>query len=247
MIFPIGDQQVKGGHTPYFSYGLIIANIAIFIWQMMAGPSAISCELGAIPIHIVQGEKLHTFISSMFLHGGIGHLLGNLIFLWIFADNIEATVGSPKFLFLYFSGGIIAVLAHIYLGTSFGLENCCDPCGIQGNMPCTTGMGACGLLTPMIGASGAISTVLGAYLVMFPHSKIRVLFFVIPFRVPAFLFLGFWAYQQWTSGLAANAGYDSSVAYWAHIGGFVFGLVLGLIFRTKRREPQRAFDAKDFI
>jgi membrane associated rhomboid family serine protease len=145
----------------------------------------------------------------MFLHGSWAHFLGNMLFLWVFADNIEASVGSVRFTFFYLLGGILASLAHIY----FNL----------------------GSLVPTIGASGAISAVMGAYLVMFPGSKIKVIviFFFLTFRLPAFIFLGFWIGQQLLSGFASvgMSAAGGGVAWWAHIGGFAFGLLWGLLNR----------------
>jgi membrane associated rhomboid family serine protease len=135
------------------------------------------------------------------------HLLGNMLFLWIFADNIESTIGSLRFLVFYLLGGIAATAAHIIT----------DPFSP----------------IPMLGASGAISAVLGAYLVMYPRSRIKVLlFFLIRLRVPAILFLGLWFYMQMSSGLGALSGESGGVAWWAHIGGFAFGLASGFWMRS---------------
>lgn len=232
MIFPIGDDQVKGGYFPLFSYAFIALNIGLFLLQLQF-PDNLVCSWGAIPGELLAGEDLITLFSSMFLHGGWWHLLGNMLFLWVFADNIEATVGNLRFVLFYLLGGLTAVAAHIYFNLG-GTEFCCAPCG--GGYPCDGYASACAELTPMIGASGAISAVMGAYLVMFPASRIKVLFLVFPFRVPAFLFLGFWIYQQWASGVAslkAIGGESDSVAWWAHIGGFIFGLLAGAYFRVR--------------
>jgi membrane associated rhomboid family serine protease len=144
----------------------------------------------------------------MFLHGGWIHFLGNMLFLWIFADNIEAKIGNLRFFAFYLFGGIVAYLTHLY----FNL----------------------GSATPTVGASGAISAVMGAYLVMFPRSRVKMLFLIFVFRIPAVLFLLFWAYQQTMSGMATlGPNVDNSgVAYWAHIGGFAFGVISGIYFRT---------------
>ena len=239
MLFPYGDDQVKGGHFPLFSYGFIALNIVIFVFQLQFSDQLV-CEFGAIPGEILSGQDLHTLISSMFLHGGWWHLIGNMLFLWVFADNIEATVGNFRFLFFYLLGGLIAVATHIYFNSSESLY-CCSPCG--GGIPCMGDLPACAGLTPMVGASGAISAVMGAYLVMFPSSRVKVFFFIFPFRLPAFLFLGFWIYQQWAAGMEALRVVTSqtqSVAWWAHIGGFVFGVLAGFYFRLLRnRNNQR--------
>lgn len=170
-----------------------------------------SSTFGSIPEEITRGEDFFTLFTSMFLHGGWMHLIGNMLFLWVFADNIEAVVGNVKFLLFYVLGGLAAHFGHIFFNFSSEI--------------------------PTVGASGAISAVMGAYLVMFPTSRIKVLvFFITSFRMVAIIFLGFWIIQQVISGLAAispEAASSAGVAWWAHIGGFVFGVVAGLHFRMQ--------------
>ncbi|MBI1191880.1 MAG: rhomboid family intramembrane serine protease [Bacteroidetes bacterium] len=210
MFFPYGDDQVHGGHRPLISYTFLALNIGVFIWQLIEpGGGAFTMRYSAVPADILALRHWDTLVTSMFLHGGFLHLLGNMVFLWIFADNIESTIGSPRFLLFYLLGGIAATAAHTIT----------DPFSP----------------VPMLGASGAISAVLGAYLVMYPRSRIKVflLFLVlIPFRVPAVLFLGLWFYMQMTSGLGALNGESGGVAWWAHIGGFAFGLASGFWMRS---------------
>lgn len=239
MIFPIGDDQVKGGAFPIFSYAFIGLNIIAFLFQL-SFPNALVCEFGCIPNQIVGGEDYLTLFTSMFMHGGWMHLIGNMLFLWVFADNIEATVGNIPFLGFYILGGLAASFAHIYFnynGEAGDLLNCCNVCG-NGGIRCTEGIRACSGSIPSVGASGAISAVLGAYLVMFPHSKVKVLvvYFFRSFNVPALYFLGFWIVQQLISGfmsLGPETAQTDGVAWWAHIGGFVFGLVAGFFARDK--------------
>ena len=229
MIFPIGDDNVKGGYYPFFSYMFIAANILFFFYQL-TDENAFICSLGCIPADIMNGKNYYTLFTSMFMHGGWMHLIGNMLFLWVFADNIEATVGNIPFVAFYFMGGLAASAAHIWLGAgSAEVLNCCSPCG---PIPCEMGMQACAGSIPSVGASGAISAVLGAYLVMFPKSKVKLLvvYFFRSFKVPALLFLGFWIVQQLISGFAVlgpETAATSGVAWWAHIGGFVFGVVAG--------------------
>jgi len=206
MIFPIGDDQVKGGYFPLFSYTFIVFNILGF-WYQLQSPNLLLGPYAAIPAEISQGEQLHTLLTSMFMHGGFGHILGNMLFLWVFADNIEATIGNFRFLLFYLLGGLAAHAAHIFLN------------------PAST--------IPTVGASGAISAVMGAYLIMFPSSRVKLWFFFLIFRVPAFLFLGVWIWMQWSSGWAALQATQQSggTAWWAHIGGFAFGVVAGLYYR----------------
>jgi membrane associated rhomboid family serine protease len=215
MIFPIGDDQVKGGYFPLFSYAFIVLNVAVFLFQVQLPEAQLGAfidEFGSVPYEITHGQDLFTAFTSMFLHGGWMHLIGNMLFLWVFADNIEATVGNVRFLLFYFIGGLFAVAAHIFFNWDSQI--------------------------PMVGASGAISAVMGAYLIMFPTSRIKLLFLIFPFRVSAWLFLGLWIFQQWQYGTASIGGglvEESSgggVAFWAHIGGFVFGLLAGFLFRS---------------
>lgn len=212
MIFPIGDDQVRGGHFPTISYAFIVLNILIFIFQLqMSGDDLhdFIFTYGSIPVETMQGQDLFSLFTSMFLHGGFMHLIGNMLFLWVFADNIEASVGTVSFLIFYLLGGMAAHAAHIYFNMNSEI--------------------------PTVGASGAISGVMGAYLVMFPTSRIKVLFFFFIFKVPAILFLGFWIAQQWMSGTAAldiATEQSTGVAWWAHIGGFAFGLLAGLFYRN---------------
>jgi membrane associated rhomboid family serine protease len=217
MFFPIGDDQIQGGSKPIVSYSFLALNILVFLYQFSLQTSLADAdsnfvtEWGAIPLEISQGVDLQTLISSIFLHGSWMHLIGNMLFLWVFADNIEAVIGSTRFFIFYMLGGILAGLTQVVL----------DP---SSNIPC-------------VGASGAIAAVLGAYLVMFPGSKVKILFllFFQTFQVPALMFLGFWGVQQLWSGfgtLGTGSASDSGVAVWAHIGGFVFGVLVGFLLRN---------------
>lgn len=229
MIFPIGDDQVKGGHFPLFSYSFIAINVLVFIFQASLPQGQLEAfifDYGSIPVETVRGQDLLTLLTSMFLHGGWMHLIGNMLFLWVFADNIESTVGSARFVIFYLLGGFAAHAAHIYFNWNSEI--------------------------PTVGASGAISAVMGAYLVMFPVSKVKVLFFLFTFRVPALLFLGFWIWQQWLNGAASlnvPTAESSGVAWWAHIGGFAFGILAGLYFRISKPSIRQAavFSDRDLV
>lgn len=223
MIFPIGDEQVLGGHKPFFSYLLIGINILVFVIQVTMPPGlqqGFVMEYGVIPKEIIHGQDYFTLLTNMFLHGGWMHLIGNMLFLWVFADNIEAVIGKIPFILFYLGGGLAASAAHILFNPDSSI--------------------------PAIGASGAISAVLGAYLVMFPASKIKVfvLFLFRSYYMPALFFLGIWGVQQFINGfisIVPSSAYTSSVAWWAHIGGFVFGLIAGYIIR-KRFESRYRYD-----
>ncbi|MFN7119374.1 MAG: rhomboid family intramembrane serine protease [Saprospiraceae bacterium] len=228
MLFPIGDDQVRGGHYPYISYIFIALNVIVFFWEVNMPPvqlEAFISEYGSIPAETMRGKDLHSLFTSMFLHGGWMHLIGNMLFLWVFADNIEAVIGNTRFLIFYLLGGLAAHAAHIYFNAYSQV--------------------------PTVGASGAISAVMGAYLVMFPASRIKMLFFLFTFRVPAFLFLGFWIWQQWASGTAAlnvETVQSEGVAWWAHIGGFVFGVIAGVYYRTKfGSRGSRSYSDRTFV
>ncbi len=232
MIFPIGDTQVKGGHKPIVSYTFIAINILIFLLQWTT-PGNLICEYSVIPTDIILGTSYHTLITSMFMHGSWMHLIGNMLFLWVFADNIEAKIGSVKFLLYYLAGGLFATFTHIYF-TTLGInasDIMCYPC-LQ-NQDCSTNNEYLSATIPSLGASGAISAIMGTYLLMFPKSQIKVLVIIFfrSFYVPAFLFLGLWFIQQLFSGvgtLSLETASGAGVAWWAHIGGFVFGLGFGL-------------------
>jgi membrane associated rhomboid family serine protease len=224
MIFPIGDTNIKGGYKPYFSYGFIAINVLIFLFELSMSEGVLNqffINFGVIPAEISRGQDWETIFSSIFLHGGWSHLIGNMMFLWVFGDNIEATVGNMTFMGFYLLGGLAATLGQVYM--------------------------APGSEIPLIGASGAIAAVLGAYLVMFPNSKVDLLILfllaVIPIR--AVYFLGIWIVQQLFNGYATLSSVTSNsggVAWWAHIYGFLFGVLGGFVFRLwlKRTNPNYA-------
>lgn len=237
MIFPIGDTNVQGGYKPLFSYSLIILNIAIFLIQL-AVPGNLVCDFAAIPGDIYNGQHYYTLFTSMFLHGGWMHLIGNMLFLWVFADNIEAISGNMKFIIFYLLGGLFSSAVHISIELATGgmsTAQCCLPCG--GAVACSDTMNICKGFIPSLGASGAISAVMGAYIVMFPKSKIKMLFFVMTFHISAIYFLGLWFAEQFISGMGSFSQVGDvaagGVAWWAHIGGFVFGLGYGFLAKNK--------------
>lgn len=217
MFIPIGDDNIKGGHYPLFSYGLIVLNVVIFLYQASLSPQEIEqfiYQFGSIPAETTNGEDLYTLFTSIFLHGSTMHLVGNMLFLWIFADNIETTIGNFRFLLFYLVGGLFAHGLHIFLVPDSQI--------------------------PTVGASGAIAAVMGAYLVMYPRSQIKILFFIFPFRISAWLFLGLWIFNQWTYGTAALQSQQAGpgIAYWAHIGGFLYGFAMGFYYRHAYDRPR---------
>jgi len=205
--FPIRDHN-PSRRTPIVTYVLIAANVLIFLSYVsfLSEPYAIAqvfYRWGLVPV--VWTDAPHTILTSMFLHGGWMHLLGNMLFLWVFGDNMEDEMGHGGFLAFYIAGGIGAA----------ALQIAADPWSE----------------IPMVGASGAIAAVLGGYLLLFPKARVDVLFFfiiiirIIP--IPAALVLGIWFAIQVFSGLSVNPA-TGGVAYWAHAGGFVAGFVLTL-------------------
>jgi membrane associated rhomboid family serine protease len=226
-MIPIGDDKLKNVPRPFMTWILIVINIAIYLYEFSLTPemlNELAYRFGAIPDDIMQGHHLSGLVTSMFLHGGWLHLIGNMLFLYVFGDNIEAALGHAGFLLYYLSGGIIAAAAHAYVNSQS--------------------------IVPMVGASGAISACLGSYIIMYPRSKVRSviplgIFFPIV-RVSAWIFLGVWIIIQLISGtiqsgsLQVNVN-ESGTAYWAHIGGFTYGLILGFLFyrRASRIEVIR--------
>ncbi|MBP9047871.1 MAG: rhomboid family intramembrane serine protease [Tabrizicola sp.] len=207
-MFPIRDHN-PSGQTPYVTFTLIAINVLVFLWYFTSlsewDTQRLFLAWGLVPARLMSGEGLETVVTSMFLHAGWMHLGGNMLFLWIFGDNLEEEMGHLGFLIFYLACGAAAGLAQALP----------DP----------------GALTPMVGASGAIAGVMGGYLLLFPKARVDVLFiFIIFFRIfaiPAWIVLGIWLALQIFSGVATptDAG---GVAYWAHVGGFVAGLVLTL-------------------
>lgn len=211
-MFPIGDDQVQGGYKPIFAYALIALNVLVFLFQVTLSPDQLEQFVGTygtVPAEITQGHHLSTLFSSMFLHGSWMHLIGNMTFLWVFGDNIEAVIGNINFIIFYLIGGLAASALQIFT--------------------------APGSTIPNIGASGAIAAVLGAYIVMFPASKIKILviYFFRSFYMPAIYFLGIWIVQQLFNGFGHlnGAGQTGGIAYFAHVGGFLFGLLAGYVAR----------------
>ncbi|PIG91358.1 rhomboid family intramembrane serine protease [Gloeocapsopsis sp. IPPAS B-1203] len=218
--------------TPYVTYAIVGANIFIFLYQATLSPqelqaffsraAVVPCQLSSTcPVPVAQGiPEWLTLVTSQFLHGGLLHLGGNMLFLWVFGNNIEDRLGHLKFFIFYISCGVLAALAQWFFSQNSG--------------------------TPMVGASGAIAGVMGAYILRYPKAQVLTLiplgFFITTFRIPAYFFLGFWFVQQAFYGLVSlpartNVGMEGGgVAYWAHAGGFVFGAILGPMLGLMRRD-----------
>jgi membrane associated rhomboid family serine protease len=214
-MFPIRDHN-PSGRTPYVTLALIAANVLVFLAYFPMAQSEFALarfygSWGIVPARIMAGQGYGTLLTHMFLHGGWMHLAGNMLFLWIFGDNLEDQMGHLGFAGFYLISGLAAA----------GLQIALDPLS----------------LVPMVGASGAIAGVMGGYLLMFPKARVDVLIIIVIFfrifALPAWLILGIWFGLQLFSGLGTptDAG---GVAYWAHIGGFLAGLALTLPLWLRR-------------
>jgi membrane associated rhomboid family serine protease len=223
-MFPYKDENPTRT-IPFVTISIIIINITVFFIQL-SDPSAFKTILfsyGATPSYLLSLDStrpvhpLLTLFTSMFMHGGLLHIASNMLYLWIFGNNIEDRLGHIKFTFFYLSAGIVAAYAHSISNPSS--------------------------VIPMIGASGAVSGVLGAYLLLFPYAKVHTLiflgFFVQVIRLPAFIVIGFWVVIQLINGfLSKGVVENGGVAWFAHIGGFVFGLFTTVFF-LKRGQKGR--------
>ena len=243
-MFPISDDNERGHGPAFVSLAFIALNVLVFLVLQGAGASTEGAEFtygySAVPFEITNGVDLVepepvtvggetievpqepgptpiwlTLFTSLFMHGGWLHLAGNMLFLWVFGDNVEHRIGHGLFVVFYLVAGILASFAQILVDTAS--------------------------VIPTLGASGAISGVLGAYLVMFPTNRVLVLVIRFPVWVPAIVVIGLWAVLQFINGFGAIAVTEETaggVAYMAHIGGFVAGLLAGFVFRMTFREPR---------
>lgn len=224
-MIPIRDN-VRSGSFPFINILLILANIAVFSVELRQ-PSAQAMEqfvnkwaLFAGPLVTNPVGNWHRVISSMFLHGGWFHLIGNMLYLWVFGDNVEDRVGHVRYFLFYLAVGSAAMMAEVFLSP--------------------------GVNAPMLGASGAIAGVMGAYFVLYPKAKVMTavpIFIFLKFvEIPAIFFLGFWfviqAFQGYGSLLTIASGARdlSGVAWWAHAGGFIAGVILIFFFRKSQRK-----------
>ncbi len=218
-MIPIRDQ-IPTRTVPVVNYLLILANILVFVFQWLLGQNqeALVYQFAMIPAQFTSGidpGDIADMFSSMFMHAGFFHLAGNMLYLWIFGDNVEDSMGHLLYFLFYLLGGVVASLAHIFTNP--------------------------GSQIPTVGASGAIAAVLGAYLVLYPRSRVLTIiplgFFLKVTMVPASLVLGLWFVLQILSGVVSLGAEDvGGVAFWAHIGGFVAGVVVAFLLRGLRHE-----------
>ncbi len=244
MVLPIGDDNTGRVRTPYVTYALIALNVLVFVFlqgmgtnerftyafstvpqEILTGrdiarevPVEFGDQRGTIPLQPTPGGVYLTLLISMFMHGGLMHLLGNMLFLWIFGDNVEDDLSHGRYTVFYLLTGVIASLSHVFSTAAFG------------DNP----------YIPSLGASGAISGVMGAYLVLHPHRRVRVIMFRMLTEVPGYVAVGLWFLLQLISaygviGQGPEAG--GGVAFMAHIGGFIAGVVLVKLFAIGVRPP----------
>lgn len=250
MIFPLYDDNADRTTTPLVNYALIAVNILVFVFLQQLGTNEkFTMAFSTVPQEIVSGRDITTpdrvaphpatgepllipglqstpfsvyltLLFSMFMHGGIAHIAGNMLFLWIFGDNVEHRLGHVRYLIFYLVCGLLASLAHVVTTIMFAT----DPRS---------------LLIPSLGASGAISGVLGGYILLYPHRRVTAIVFRFVTQVPAYVAIGIWfAFQLINSmGVLGGGSQLGGVAYAAHIGGFVAGLALVKIFAIGR-QPQ---------
>ncbi|HKD18815.1 MAG TPA: rhomboid family intramembrane serine protease [Thermoanaerobaculia bacterium] len=240
-MIPIGDDNSDRRSTPGVTWLLIAVNVFVFVALQGFGTNQrFTLAYATVPAEILSGRDIAgdvpvrdeygrevgevelqptpipvflTLVTSMFLHGGIAHLLGNMLYLWIFGDNLEDALGHFRYLIFYLLTGVIAGLSHVFVTS------------VSGANP----------LIPSLGASGAISGVLGGYIVIFPRRRVRVIFLYSIMEVPAILAIGVWFLFQVLSGAGTLGGQATGVAYGAHVGGFIAGLLLVKPFGGDRR------------
>ncbi len=220
MFFPIGDDDSQVDLAPVVTVAIIALNVLVFLYQMTLPAGNLEhfmLAYSTIPREISTGHDLPptipvpvylTLLTAMFMHGGLMHIIGNMVYLWVFGNNIEAALGHARYLAFYLVCGILAGLTHVILN------------------PIST--------TPSLGASGAISGVLGAYLVMFPKSRVNILVWRTVVPTSAWVALGGWiALQLLSVALTPRNAGGGGVAFWAHIGGFFAGMILGPLMRRR--------------
>ena len=225
-MFPIGDENIRGVGVAFVTIALIAINVLAYLFEISRPEGAIQAFVtawGVVPREYSAGRDIapmiaapywSTLLTSMFLHAGWGHLGGNMLFLWIFGDNIEHRVGHVRFIVFYLACGLAAGLAHIFFNSNSAI--------------------------PTVGASGAISGVLGGYLLLFPRNRVYVLTWGGVASVPAVLMLGLWIVIQFINSVGSVAvtpeTEEGGVAYIAHVGGFIAGLLLAPLFVVGRRQ-----------
>ncbi len=217
-MIPLGDESRRPRRFPMATATIIVLNLLVFAMELCAGEDFIM-RWSLVPADIVAGKHLETVLTSMFLHSGWEHIIGNMVFFWAFGPEIEDAMGSGRFVVFYLLGGLAATFAQVIV----------DPTST----------------VPNLGASGAIAAVMGAFLVTYPRDRIRTLvilgWFVQVTFIPAIILVGLWAVTQLFSGLGSLMTVQAAggVAYMAHVGGFTFGVLTARLFESADRVPQR--------
>jgi membrane associated rhomboid family serine protease len=208
----LGDASRRPARVPVVTAGIIVVNVAVFVLELMRGDAFVT-QWAAVPAQIVSGHQWITILTAMFMHGSWSHIIGNMIFLWAFAPEIEDAMGRGRYLVFYLVGGLVAMLAQVAAS------------------PHST--------VPNLGASGAIAAVMGAFIVTYPRDQIRTLLFIFVFArirfIPAALLIGLWFVSQLFHAGAVAQVQTGGVAYLAHIGGFIFGAATARLFEDQRR------------
>src|SRR6202166_3007449 len=211
-IVPLGDASRRPARVPVVTAGIIVVNVAVFVLELMRGDTFVT-QWAAVPAQIVSGHHWITILTAMFMHGSWSHIIGNMIFLWAFAPEIEDAMGRGRYLVFYLVGGLVAMLAQVAASPSSTVPN--------------------------LGASGAIAAVMGAFLVTYPRDEIRALLIIFIFvrvtMIPAALLIGFWFLIQLFSAGSIASVQTGGVAYLAHVGGAVFGAVSARLFEDPKR------------
>jgi membrane associated rhomboid family serine protease len=208
-LVPLGDASRRPAQIPIVTAGIILINVCVFVAELWYG-DAFVLRWAAIPAEIVSGHRWITIVTAMFMHGSWSHIIGNMVFLWAFAPEIEDTMGRGRYLVFYLLGGVVAMLAQVLA----------DPHST----------------TPNLGASGAIAAVMGAFMVTYPTDRIKSLLFIFIFVrvtfIPAALLIGFWFLTQLVHAGAVAQSQTGGVAYLAHVGGFIFGALTARWFES---------------
>lgn len=211
-LIPLSDASRRPTRVPIVSGAIIAVNVLVFLLELTQGDAFVT-QWAAVPAQITSGHNWITILTAMFMHGSWSHIVGNMIFLWAFAPEIEDAMGPLRFGVFYLTGGVISMLTQI----------AADPHST----------------VPNLGASGAIAAVMGAFIVTYPRDEIKsVLFIFLFFRItfiPAALLIGFWFLIQLVHAGAVAPVQTGGVAYLAHVGGFIFGAVFGRIFESRRQ------------
>ena len=254
MVFPLYDDNSDRTITPWVNYAIIGLNIFVFVFlQQLGSNDQFTYSFSTVPREILTGHDVVTsahrvvdpvsgqvltipglgptpisvyitLFTSMFMHGGIAHIAGNMLFLWIFGDNIEDRVGHVKYVIFYLLCGVLASLSHVFATGVFATDEQ-------------------SLLVPSLGASGAISGVLGAYILLYPKRRVTVILFRFLTQVPAYVAIGIWFAFQLISGLGmlGSGSQGGGVAYAAHVGGFLAGLILIKFFDSGKKDSAPAY------